>query len=68
MGDMWDYKLKKMEMAWELANRMIPKAPTSGGRWTEDKYLDLSQQTLKKAFEAVNAVFIEDEPTNAKPL
>ncbi len=27
MGDRWEYEKRKMEIAWELASRFIPKEP-----------------------------------------
>ena len=31
MGNKWDYKIEKMEMAWDLANQGLPKKPESFG-------------------------------------
>lgn len=61
MGDVWDYKLRKMEIAWELAERVIPKEVTDRGRWTERDFLKVAQQMLKEAFDAVDATFTEDK-------
>uniref|UniRef100_A0A6M3L2Y2 Uncharacterized protein n=1 Tax=viral metagenome TaxID=1070528 RepID=A0A6M3L2Y2_9ZZZZ len=57
MGDAWDYKIQKAGMVWELALRIIPTEPSSGGRWTEGSYIDHAQEVLKKAHEAIEAVF-----------
>lgn len=59
MGDPWDYRLRRMEMAWELALRVIPKTPQESGAWTEDAYIARAQEVLKKAAGAVKAVFKE---------
>lgn len=61
VGDIWDYRLRKMELAWELASRVIPHKADTGGRWTEDKFIDRAQETMKKAYEAVDAIFEEDK-------
>lgn len=57
MGDLNDIRLRKMEMVWELANRVIPSEPQDGGAWTADVYLAKSQATLKAAQEVIEAVF-----------
>jgi hypothetical protein len=57
MAEMWDYKIRKMDMAWELALRLIPKMPTDSGRWTEKDYLKNAQETLREANEAIDAIF-----------
>ncbi len=59
MGDLWDYKIKKMEMAWELALRVIPKSPHETGRWTERDYLKSSQDEIRQAFEVIDAIFTD---------
>ena len=59
MGDEWDYKLRKMEMAWDLALRIIPDKPEDSGAWIRENYLARAQETLKQTNEAVNAVFKE---------
>jgi len=59
MAEAWDYRIRKMEMAWELALRIIPKQPTEIGRWTEKDYLKNAQEVLRQAFDAVNAIFTE---------
>jgi len=62
MGDKWDYKLRKMDIAWELANRVIPKsAPSTSGKWTADKFLASAQETLQEAIDVVDAIFQEDK-------
>jgi hypothetical protein len=60
MGDKWDYKLKKVEMAWDLANRIIPKNPEARGLWGERDYLKNAQEILKQAHEGIDAVFTAD--------
>ena len=57
MGDLWDYKLRKMEWAWDLASRIIPAQPTTGGRWTEDAFITKAQAVMKEAYDAIDAVF-----------
>lgn len=57
MADLLDVQLRKLEMAWELANRIIPKEPSTGGAWTEKDYLDRAQGVLTQAREVVNSVF-----------
>ncbi len=60
MGDGWDYGLRKMEIAWELASRIIPEKPQPSGAWTEADYIAKAQKVMKEAVEAVNAVFTDD--------
>ena len=60
MGDLWDYRLQKAEMVWELASRMIPSEPATTGRWVESNYLIKAQEVLKTAHEVIDAVFKED--------
>lgn len=57
MGDAWDYKLRKMEMAWELASRIIPKEPQSAGAWSGDNYLKKVQETLNEVAEIMDVAF-----------
>ena len=59
MGDAWDYRLRKMDMAWQLALRMIPQEPEATGRWTAESYLECSQEILKEAFKVIDGVFKE---------
>ncbi len=61
MGDQWDYKLRKLEMAWDLARRIMPERMISAGRWSESNYLDLAKEVLQKASEVVEVVFTEDK-------
>jgi hypothetical protein len=61
MGDYWDYRLWKAEMAWDLAMRIIPDKTSSTGRWTEDTYLKHAQEALKQSKEVIDAIFIEGE-------
>ena len=35
----WDYKIRKLEIAWELASRIIPEAPQPSGVWKEADYI-----------------------------
>ena len=53
----WDYKIRKLEIAWELASRIIPEAPQSSGVWTEADYIARAQKVMKEAADAVDAVF-----------
>jgi hypothetical protein len=46
-----------MEIAWELAMRIIPEKPEATGAWTQDAYLPKAQETLIKAQEVIDAVF-----------
>jgi hypothetical protein len=64
MGDMWDYKLRKMEITWELAQRIIPKAPTSMGGWEESRFLEKADGILKQAFDITASVFQDDKPSS----
>ena len=57
MGDGWDYRLRKMEIAWELASRIIPEKPQPSGAWTEADYIARAQKVMKEAADAVDAVF-----------
>jgi len=61
MGDIWDYKLRKAEMSWELALRIIPKGVESTGKWTDSDYLKNAQKILKECHGIVDAVFTEDK-------
>ena len=53
----WDYKIRKLEIAWELASRIIPEAPQPSGVWTEADYIARAQKVMKEAADAVDAVF-----------
>ncbi len=57
MTDAVDLKLWKMQMAWELAMRVIPAKPDQSGEWTKNSYLAKAQETLTKANEVIDAVF-----------
>jgi len=61
MGDVWDYKLSKAEMAWELALRVMPGTPQVTGKWTEESYLEHAQETLKQSYDVIDAVFTADK-------
>ena len=61
MGDQWDYRLWKAQMAWDLAMRVIPSKPEPQGSWTDENYLGNVQKVLKDALEVVNAIFIEEK-------
>ena len=63
MGDEWDYKLKKAEMAWQLATRMMPNSPDHTGKWQEQIYLKNAQEVIKQAYDIIDAIFIADKPT-----
>ena len=45
----WDYKIRKLEIAWELASRIIPEAPQPSGVWTEADYIARAQKVMKEA-------------------
>ena len=68
MGDGWDYKLRKMDIAWELASRIIPDAAQPSGAWTTESYIGKAQETLQQAFDVVDAVFQEDKPSGRPPM
>ena len=53
----WDYKIRKLEIAWELASRIIPEAPQPSGAWTEADYIARAQKVMKEAADAVDAMF-----------
>ena len=57
MGDVWDYRLRKMEIAWELAQRIIRAHPDRDGAWVEKEFLGKSQEVLQKANEIVDTIF-----------
>ena len=61
MGDMWDYKLRKIDIAWELASRIIPARAVSSGAWTPDDFIAKAQEIMKAAMDSVDAVFKEDK-------
>ncbi len=67
MGDVWDYKLRKMDIAWELAQRTIPKTPAETGGWGEGNFLKRSEDMLKQANDIVNTIFSDDKPSGALP-
>ena len=56
---MWDYRMRKMDIAWELASRIIPEKPQPSGAWTEADYIAKAQKVMKEAAEAVDAVFTD---------
>lgn len=58
-SSIWDYKIRKMEIAWQLASNVIPKQMAGTGRWSDGSYLKSAQETLKEAFGIVDAVFSE---------
>ena len=60
MGDVWDYKMWKAQLAWDLAMRIIPPKPELQGLWTKDSYLIKTQETLVASQEVINAVFKAD--------
>ena len=60
MGDIWDYKLCKAEMAWELALRIIPAEPRPTGKWAEENYLEHAQKMIKESHDIIDAVFKEE--------
>jgi len=57
MADNMDYFMWKSQKAWELAHRIIPPQPSTGGAWTQEHYLEKAQQELEKAYEIINTVF-----------
>lgn len=61
MGDMWDYRLQKAEMAWELALRVIPEKPQPTGKWTEEDYLKFAQEIFKQSHDVIDAIFTADK-------
>ena len=61
VGDIWDYKLLKADMAWELALRVMPEGPRTTGRWTEEHYLENAQKVLEQSHGIIDAVFKADE-------
>ena len=61
MDDMWDYTLRKAEMAWELALRLIPQVPMPTGKWTEENYLEYAQKVIKQSHDVIDAVFTADK-------
>lgn len=60
MKDMWDYKLRKMDIAWEIASKLIPSEAQRSGTWTPDDFVAKAQKIMKAAMESVDAVFKED--------
>ena len=62
MGDLWDYRLSKAEMAWELALRVMPEHPQATGKWTEESYLEHAQKVIKQSHDVVDAIFTADAP------
>ncbi len=50
MADVIDYAMWKSEKAWELAMRIIPDKPQSGGAWTANNYLQKAKQAITHRF------------------
>jgi hypothetical protein len=61
MGDHWDYIVKKLDIAWQLAQHVMQDKPQISGKWTEDRYLFRAQEVMQQAFTVVNTVFAIDE-------
>ena len=61
MGDVWDYKLRKMELVWDLAGRVIPASAEDTGGFTREDFLKSVQETLKEAHAVIDAVFVQDK-------
>ena len=60
MGDIWDYRLRKLEIAWELAQRIIPAKVQESGAWMgQDNYLKKAQEVMTRTQEIVNTVYGE---------
>ena len=57
MGDQWDYRLCKVEMAWELASKnLFERSPLKPLPAKED-YYKVVRRELQEAWDAVNSVF-----------
>lgn len=63
MGDVWDYKLRKLQMVWELAVRVIPSQPQNTGPWSSEHFYERTQETLEKFQAIVNTIFADDKVT-----
>ena len=56
---MWDYRMRKMDIAGSWPHRIIPEKPLPSGAWTEADYIAKVQKVMKEAAEAVDAVFTD---------
>ena len=57
MSDIWDYRLSKLDIAWELAKFLMPTTQSGERRFISTK------EALQKAKEAIDTVF--PEPTES---
>ena len=55
MGDKWDYKLRKVEMAWEIAQKRIGWFDVRSR--PREEYEKEVEEALQKAWDTVNSVF-----------
>ena len=62
MADIWNYRAKKMEIAWELAND-VPVGRLAIGRagGTADQLVQMRLQLMKLAKEGLDEMFPEHE-------
>ena len=57
MGEQWDYKTRKVEIAWELAKQAIKRRLGKSSGMNDETYRDMVKKELQAAWDAVNSVF-----------
>ena len=58
MGARWGYRLRKVDMAWELASRKLFDRPaTQRGLPPSEDYYRQAKRELQEAWDVVNSVF-----------
>lgn len=60
-AEAWGYRLRKMEIVWELAQKVIPERRAATGQWSGESYYLKVQETLQKLQEIVDVVFSADK-------
>ena len=56
MGEIWDYRLRKVEIAWEIAQKSLQRQMATRTLAHED-YDALLKNVLQKSWDMVNGVF-----------
>ena len=60
MSDKWDYRIRRMEMVWELTQRSLDAEFGGKSNTTAAQYLSKGKDTLEKASGIVHDVFTDD--------
>lgn len=55
MGDCWDYKMQKVKIAWELAQRSIKRRSKKATGMSNEQYRKMQEEELAAAWNAVNS-------------